>query len=332
MKNIFVLGSVITLAALLTGCSAAFHTTNSGPVVDKNYDFKNFTDIELSSAFQYDIKQGDNYSVVISAPQKVFERIDARQSGDTINVGMRFIPFLQDKPRITITLPQMNKLDISGSCDGSATGFVSNSDLVIGVHSSSSLNMDITAGKTTMDISGSSNISGNLTAADAQIDVSSSSRLDMDLTTLKTGIDISGSSYVSGKLTAADTQIKVSSSSTLNMSMKTAVTTVSASASSTIRGTLDAQDCTFTINSSSRCELTGSAGNTNIETTGSSSMISPGLILKSAYVIVESSSRANIYTNGTLNFDISGSSTLDYYGNPTIGKANVSSSSRLNHR
>jgi hypothetical protein len=114
--------------------------------------------------------------------------------------------------------------------------------------------------------------------------------------------------------------------------MKTGVATISAAASSTVRGSLDAQDCTFTINSSSRCELTGSAGNTNIEATGSSTMSASGLILKSADVTLESSSRAGIYTNGTLNIDISGSSTLDYYGNPSIGKTNINSSSRLNHK
>jgi hypothetical protein len=333
MKKLIILGTVIALAAaLMTGCSAVFHTTNLGNMIDKTYDFKDFTKIELSNSFQYDIKQADNYSVVISAPQNELDRIDIRQSGDSLIVTMRYIPFLSSNPRITVTMPQLNKLAASDSCEGSAIGFNSNNNLEIDLHSSSRLNMDITAAKTTVDISGSSNISGNLTAADTQINVSSSSRLDMDLITAKTGIDISGSSHASGKLTAADTQIKVNSSSELDMSMKTGVATISAAASSTIRGSLDAQDCTFTINSSSRCELTGSAGNTNIEATGSSTMSASGLILKSADVTLESSSRAGIYTNGTLNLDISGSSTLDYYGNPSIGKTNINSSSRLNHK
>jgi hypothetical protein len=104
------------------------------------------------------------------------------------------------------------------------------------------------------------------------------------------------------------------------------------SGSSTVRGSLDALDSAFTINNSSRCELTGSACNSTILATGSSNMISPGLILKSADVTLESSSHAGIFTNGAMSIDISGSSTLDYYGNPSIGKTNVNSSSRLNHK
>ena len=295
MKKLIILGTIITFAAaLLTGCSAVFHTTGTGQIIDKTYDFKDFTNIELSSSYQYDFRQADTYSVVISAPQSTLDRVDIRQSGNTLVVSMRYIPFSSSNARITITLPQLNKLTVSGSCDGSATGFSSNNDLEIGV--------------------------------------SGSSRLDADFKAAKTGINVSSSSNATGKLTAADTEIKVHNSSNLNMTMQTGNTTMEVSGSSTVRGSLDALDSAFTINNSSRCELTGSACNSTILATGSSNMISPGLILKSADVTLESSSHAGIFTNGAMSIDISGSSTLDYYGNPSIGKTNVNSSSRLNHK
>jgi hypothetical protein len=118
MKKLIILGTVIALAAaLMTGCSAVFHTTSLGNIIDKTYDFKDFTKIELSSSFQYDIKQADNYSVVLSAPQNELDRIDIRQSGDSLIVTMRYIPFLSANPRITVTIPQLNKLEIGrASC------------------------------------------------------------------------------------------------------------------------------------------------------------------------------------------------------------------------
>ena len=58
--------------------------------MDKTYDFKDFTKIELSNSFQYDIKQADNYSVVISAPQNELDRIDIRQAAEC-----RAQPFLR---------------------------------------------------------------------------------------------------------------------------------------------------------------------------------------------------------------------------------------------
>jgi hypothetical protein len=333
MKRFVVLGTLLTLAAvLLTGCSAVFHTSSAGQIIDKTYDFKDFANIELSGSYQYEFRQADTYSVIISAPQSTLDRVDIRQSGITLSISMRYIPFTSSNARITITLPQLNKLTVSGSCDGSATGFNSNNDLAIDLHSSSRLNMDIKAAKTTMDISGSSNISGNLTAADTQINVSSSSRLDMELITGKTSLTFSGSSRGSGSLTAADTTINVTGSSSTNIAMKTGNATFSASGSSYIDGILIALDSDFNLTGSSHSNLQGTTGDVTIFASGSSYVNFLGLILHSADVTLQSSSHAIIYTEGALDIDISGSSTLDYYGNPSIGKTNVNSSSRLNHK
>ena len=56
---------------LLTGCSAIFHTSGTGQIVEKTYDFKDFTNVEISNAFQYEIKQSDTYSVVVSAHENL---------------------------------------------------------------------------------------------------------------------------------------------------------------------------------------------------------------------------------------------------------------------
>jgi hypothetical protein len=333
MKKIIVLvTAIILIAALMTGCSAVFHTTNLGNMIDKTYDFKDFTKIDLSSSFQYDIKQGDNYSVVISAPQNELDRIDIRQSADNLIVTMRYIPFLSANPRITITMPQLNKLAASDSCEGSATGFNSGDNLEIDLHSSSRLDMDITAAKTTMDISGSSNISGKLTAADTNVSVTSSSRLDMELITGKTSMTFSGSSRGSGSLTAGDTAISVNSSSDINIAMKTGNASFTASGSSYIDGILTALDSDFNLTGSSHSNLQGTAGSVTIFASGSSYVNFTGLILQGADVTLQSSSHGIIYTDGALDINISGSSILDYYGNPSIGNVNVSSSSKLNHK
>ena len=334
MKKFIVL--FITLLVLmtvsLTGCTAIFHTSGTGQVVDKTYDFKDFTGVKISENYQYDIRQADNYSVVISAREDVFERVDIRQSGNTLIVSMKFVPFASSIARITITMPQLNTLAVANSCDGSATGFVSNSDLDISLSGSSSLDADITAGKTGMNISSSSNISGNLTAADTSIKVISSSRLDMDLVTGKTSLTFSGSSRGSGSLTSADTTINVTGSSDINIAMKTGRATLSASGSSYIDGSLIALDSDFNLTGSSHSNLQGTTGDVTIFASGSSSVNFLGLILLSADVSLQSSSHGIIHTDGALDINISGSSILDYYGNPSIGNVNVSSSSKLNHK
>ena len=74
------------------------------------------------------------------------------------------------------------------------------------------------------------------------------------------------------------------------------------------------------------------AGKSSIEASGSSKMNSPGLMLQSADVKLAGASYAAIHTDGALNIDISGASTLDYTGNPIVGKIDISGASKLNHK
>jgi hypothetical protein len=316
----------VSTMLLLTGCSAIFNTTKIGDVVNKTYNFKDFTNVQISNSFHYDLEQSDTFSVNAATYSSLLDRLDIHQSGNTLYVSMKNNTLFGlnfsngDYPSVTINLPQLNKLTASGSCQGTAAGFNSTGDLEVDLSGSSGANLDITAGKTNMNISGSSNVTGNLTAADTSIKVSSSSRLDMDLITGKTSLTFSGSSRGSGSLTAADTTINVASSSDINIAMKTGNATFSASGSSYIDGSLIALDSDFDLTGSSHSNLQGTTGDVTIFASGSSYINFLGLILHSADVTLQSSSHGNIYTDGTLNIDISGASSLDYYGNPSIGK------------
>lgn len=53
--------------------------------------------------------------------------------------------------------------------------------------------------------------------------------------------------------------------------------------------------------------------------------------MQSADVWLDGASSASIDTEGLLNIEVSGSSTLNYSGNPTLGKIDISGDSGLNH-
>jgi len=48
--------------------------------------------------------------------------------------------------------------------------------------------------------------------------------------------------------------------------------------------------------------------------------------------VLKGGSYGSVYTDGALNIDVSGASTLDYSGNPTIGKIDISGASKINHK
>lgn len=287
-----ILLSLMTM--LFTGCSAIFRVAEAGEIIEKAYDFTDFTSVEISDAFKYEVQQSDGYSVVVSAHENLFEHMDIHQDGKTLYIGVKFGHYNDSDTRVTVTMPQLNKLEVSGACDGNVTGFDSTGDLEVKVSGASKLNMNIKAGKT--------------------------------------GLNISGAADITGDLIAADTQIKLSGASELNMTLKTRKTTITASGASKVTGDLQALDSQFRLSGASKCELTGSANNTLIVASGASKMNSPGLMLQSADIELSGASQANIYTDGTLDIDISGSSTLDYTGNPTIGKMDISGDSKINHK
>jgi hypothetical protein len=296
MKKLFISCAVllILMTVFSTGCSAIFHTSGSSQIVDKTYDFNDFTNINISSAFQYQITQSDTYSVVVTTNESMFAHLDIHQSGNTLYIGMKPFLFNNSNPKVTITLPQLNKISISGDCQGSATGFVAKNDLEINLSGASRMDADFEAGSTKMDISGDSNITGDLTSTDIWVGLSGASHFNMTLTTGKTNINASGDSDV--------------------------------------RGSLNAGDCQITLEGASTCELTGSAGNSVISAGGDSNFNSPELTLQSADVKLTGASRATFRTDGTMNVDINGDSTLNYYGNPSFGKIAISGDSRLNHK
>ena len=282
---------------LTTGCTVLFHTTDAGPVIEKTYDFTNFSAVEVSDSFNYNIQQGTAFSITVSVRQYLADKVDVHQNGDTLFVAMKNNTLLfgvDDNYTVTITMPQLNSLNVSDSCQGIASGFNSTNDLTLNVADSSQLDAELTAGKTTMNISDSSRITGNITAA--------------------------------------DTQIKLNGSSDLNMNLQTGNTVIKATDSSDIIGSLHAADCQITLSSSSTCTLTGSANAGIISAGDSSDMNSPGFTLQSADVTLTGSSDASIQVANNIDISVTDSSTLNYSGNPVVGKISIRDSSNVNHK
>ena len=296
MKKLFIFCAVtvIIITTMLTGCSAIFHTSGSSQLIEKTYDFKDFTSVSISGAIQYDVEQADNYNVVVSLHEDMLERLDIRQTGNTLFIRMKYVPFSTPNVKITISMPQLSRLEVLGACDGKAAGFDSNNGLDIRLFSASEMDTNIKVGITTIFVSGASRINGNLTST--------------------------------------DTEIKLSGASDLNMTLQTRNTVINASGSSQIRGALKAQDCQFTLSSASTCDLTGSAGDTSISASRASEMNSPGLTMLTADVKLTAASDASIGVVTALDVDISGASSLTYTGNPALGKIVVSEASEINHR
>ncbi len=197
-----VLGLLLAVA-MLAGCIPSIGgtvITGSGRASTQEYDLSGFSRVNVSSAFRASIEQGDGYGVSVTIDDNLVEYLDVRVEGDTLHIGMKprlSIGFGNFTQEATVTMPQIEGIELSGATQGDVTGFESDRPLEIEVSGASRLRGDITAGETRMNVSGASTVEIDGSASDLDVEASgaSSVRLD-DFATGDARVEASGASNI----------------------------------------------------------------------------------------------------------------------------------------
>jgi hypothetical protein len=101
------------------------------------------------------------------------------------------------------------------------------------------------------------------------------------------------------------------------------------SGASTVSGTLTTGDVTCTASGASRLSLEGSGRDLEMEASGASTLDLGDFASRSGDIKLSGASRATVNLSGTLDADLSGASTLEYLGNPTMGDISTSGASSI---
>jgi hypothetical protein len=257
MKKTLMLILVITfILTLLSGCAANTKTSKSDEkeLITRQYDYEGFNKIEVTSAFQVEIKQGDAYSINVTYDD--FSRIKLGKDGDILKVGRQGKKWFTPSHRIPIvrmTVPNLDLIDLSGATKGTMSNFHSNNNLTLRVAESSHLStINISATKLVVEISGASDLRGTLKAMSVADFI------------------VSGSSTVELIGEAADISAKVSGSSRCNLinySVCNAEINVSGASNAwvNLNGRLDAS-----VSGASNLTYLGNPAPIEIETSGGS--------------------------------------------------------------
>ena len=180
----------------------------SGNLETEEYAFTNFTEVEISSAFEFEIQQSNSYNISVTADDNVMDYVQVSQDGQTLKIGLRTGTWFGPKTlRASVTMPQLRGLTVSGASHGDVYDFSSTEDLDITVSGASRVNGDITAGNVEFRISGASTIQLEGSANDMVARVSGASRFNLDdFTVNNADVDFSGASSgtvnLSGRLDA----------------------------------------------------------------------------------------------------------------------------------
>lgn len=192
-----VLVAVLLASGLLAGCVG--WVPGSGKLETQEFNFSDFTRVEVGYAFEVEVVQSDSYSVSITADDNLFGYIQVSKAGETLRVRLRLGTTITGPAtlRAEITMPNLYGLDLSGATHGTVQGFSSPHDFIVELSGASSLDMvDMSAGDIKSAISGASKVSGDIAAADAEFGVSGASTLELQGSADDITIEASGASRV----------------------------------------------------------------------------------------------------------------------------------------
>ena len=131
---------IIMTVGLLLGCTRVSLDAENGFTTTRNYDFTDFTSIEIGYAFELEVIPADTYSISINASESTFDRIEVTKSGDKLKIGIDSLLFHSYRsPRAKITMPEVKGLYISGASEGNVSGFSSSHDFELTLSGASEL-------------------------------------------------------------------------------------------------------------------------------------------------------------------------------------------------
>ncbi len=149
----------------------------------KTFSLDDFTDIETSGAFIVRIKRGAVFSVVADGEDEGLDNLTVKVDGNTLKAyrGRNGVFNWTDNERvgITITMPDIDGLDLSGACRARITGFRNLDDLAVDLSGASKAALSVDGvNELNVSLSGAAKVELAGRAANFQADLSGASRLD----------------------------------------------------------------------------------------------------------------------------------------------------------
>lgn len=170
----------------------------SGERTTRNYDFSGFDRIDVEGQWSVTIERGEVSSVVVDTPAEVVESVEVAVDGDRLSVsyeGGWCAGCFRDGTALkaTITMPEIESLDLSGATTVSFSGFEGRS-LSVDVSGAVELRGASSRFDTlTLDISGAGRVDlADVPVTDAEVDVSGAGNVTLRMAGGRLTGDMSG--------------------------------------------------------------------------------------------------------------------------------------------
>ena len=192
---------LLLISGLVAGCTGV-KVIGSGNLITKTFDFSDFTGIKAENGMHVELTRSGTFSVEILADDNVIEHIEANKSGDTLRIRPKGnSQFRSTTLTAKVTMPELYKLELSGGCHASVTGFDSSHDLSVRLSGGSHLSEpmipgDIAAGNVDFNLSGGSHVTLSGSAENLDVKCSGGSHIILkDFSVNNANINLSDGSH-----------------------------------------------------------------------------------------------------------------------------------------
>jgi serine/threonine-protein kinase len=193
----------------------------SGRPATRTVDVKDFTAIQIDRSMQAEVTRADAFRVELTADDNILDRIETVREGSTLRVRLAPGNYLtREKPRASIALPALERIDVAGASQATVRGFESDRPFRASASGASRLEGAIKAGDADLEADGASTIKLDGSARTARLHADGASTLN--LTDLVAGvekltIEADGASTVRLRGTAKAAVLKASGASQLRL-------------------------------------------------------------------------------------------------------------------
>lgn len=191
MRRIYLLPVLFLL--ILSGCIKEY-VSGSGAITSENRNLGGtFTSIQVKGSINVQLKQGDTTKVVVKDYENLLLYLETRLVGNTLIIEYNDAWINRSAGEVTLTVPRIADIDVSGSSDIGTIGNFNFTDLSINVSGSSGLFLAGTAKNLNVKISGSGDIRAfEMPSDSARITISGSGSGQLNVKKLL-DVNISGS-------------------------------------------------------------------------------------------------------------------------------------------
>jgi hypothetical protein len=204
-------------------------------ISEKTHNVGSFSSIDVGSAFEVVLTQGNKNEVIVEADDNIMDQIDVSVKSNKLVVKTNGNIRNPKKMKLYITFQSVEAMNFSGASKASATTPIKANQLKIDLSGASKLDLEINTSSLSLDLSGASRCELKGSADEFKIDTSGASRIGaFGLQTKTTKVSASGASKIE---VSVSHNLSVSASGASNIQYKGAgsISNISTSGASNVR-------------------------------------------------------------------------------------------------